>query len=178
MTPRQNKKDAVECPVCGGLIWGRGQKVIIEGAKMTVCDSCAQYGKKIPCKTKTSFSGKTSYSKGKTQSRKPTRKYDRFKIELELVPDYAKRIRKARNRLNLNQEKFAQKLHEKASLIRRIESGKAKPTIELAKKMEKTYNITLLHKPEEAEINYKHHLKKAEGGSWLRDIASIKKKKE
>ncbi len=36
-----------ECPICGGKIWGRGQKVLIEGAKITVCQSCAQYGVKI-----------------------------------------------------------------------------------------------------------------------------------
>ncbi|GAJ04991.1 unnamed protein product, partial [marine sediment metagenome] len=33
-----------ECPICGGKIWGKGQKVLIEEAKITVCQSCAQYG--------------------------------------------------------------------------------------------------------------------------------------
>ncbi|GAG90516.1 unnamed protein product, partial [marine sediment metagenome] len=33
-----------ECPICGGIIWGKGQKVLLEGAKITVCDNCAQHG--------------------------------------------------------------------------------------------------------------------------------------
>ena len=36
-----------ECPVCGGIIWGKGINVLIEGAKITVCRVCAQFGKRI-----------------------------------------------------------------------------------------------------------------------------------
>ena len=51
--------------------------------------------------------------------------------------DYAKRIKNARTNSKLNQEQFAQKLNEKPSLLRRIESGKVEPTIKLAEKIEK-----------------------------------------
>ncbi|GAG71186.1 unnamed protein product [marine sediment metagenome] len=47
--------------------------------------------------------------------------------ELEIVLDYAKRIRNIRSNLRLNQDQFAQKLNEKPSLLRRIEAGKVEP---------------------------------------------------
>ena len=35
--PKHNKDDLdKECPVCGGVIWGRGQPTLIEGAKIVV----------------------------------------------------------------------------------------------------------------------------------------------
>ena len=55
MAKRGLNNEFNDCPVCGGKIWGRGQKVLLEGAKITVCQSCAQHGKKIPAKSKSSY---------------------------------------------------------------------------------------------------------------------------
>ena len=41
-----NKFDK-ECPICGGIIWGKGQRVLLEGTKITVCQNCAQHGVKL-----------------------------------------------------------------------------------------------------------------------------------
>ncbi|MHA1149259.1 MAG: multiprotein bridging factor aMBF1 [Promethearchaeota archaeon] len=167
-----------ECPICGGVIWGKGKKVLIEGAKMTVCNACAQHGIKIKpniqrIQQKTSLPKKPSKPTYKTSSFKPKDDFDEF----ELVADYADRIRKARIKSNLSQELFAQKIHEKVSLMKRIETGKAKPTISLAKKIEKTYNISLLQKNmAQEEINYKSYIKRGSRSS-LGDIAFIKKRK-
>ena len=97
-------------------------------------------------------------------------------LEKEIVEDYAKRIRNARTKNNLTQEQFAQKINEKPSLLRRIEAGKAKPTIKLAKKLEKSYDIMLLKEADEIEVNTSQFMKKSTGTS-LGDIAFIKKKK-
>lgn len=167
-----------ECPICGGVIWGRGQKVLIEGAKMTVCDSCAQHGTKIrssPSKKKPSPTSSPK-KEGSSPKQTPYVKAKEDTEEQELVSDYANRIRNARMKSKLNQEKFAAKLHEKVSLIKRIETGKAQPTIQLAKKIEQTYGITLLQKTNQEEINYKSYIKRGSGSS-LGDIAFIKKKK-
>ena len=43
---RYNEIDK-ECPICGSIIWGKGQRVLLEGAKITVCLNCAQHGKKL-----------------------------------------------------------------------------------------------------------------------------------
>lgn len=168
------EKDEKRCPICDGVIW-KGEKVIIEGAKMTVCSSCAQYGKKVRPQSKSKFN---KFKQQAARKVKKTKSYrPRFESEqLEIVSDYSKRIRKARVSRKLTQEKFAQKLHEKESLIRRLEASKAKPTIELAKKIEEVYNIKLLEEPQQTATDYKKFLKKSSGSS-LGDMAFIKKKK-
>ena len=119
-----------ECPVCGGIIWGRGQKVLIEGATMNVCSSCAQHGKKIRYK-ETKMSARQGISNVKNPVQKKAVKNRNYALtdSQEIVDDYAKKIRNARMARNLNQDQFAQKLNEKPSLIRRIETGKVKPTV-------------------------------------------------
>lgn len=162
-----------ECPVCGSIIWGKGEKVLLEGAKITVCNVCAKHGQKISSKP---ISNKNYTSSSKIS---PQRKSFNRKTQLsekEIVDDYAKKIRNARTKSNLTQEQFAQKINEKPSLLRRIEAGKAKPTIKLAKKIEQTYKITLLKDSDDIEVKTNQYMKKS-GGSSLGDIAFIKKKK-
>ncbi len=98
--PRSSELDK-ECPICGGIIWGKGQKVLLEGAKITVCDNCAQHGTKI-------YKPSTNVQIKKTAQRKPqtTLKKQTYKPkgigELEIVLDYAKRIRKVRSNIIFN----------------------------------------------------------------------------
>ncbi|MFX0188247.1 MAG: multiprotein bridging factor aMBF1 [Candidatus Hodarchaeota archaeon] len=162
------------CPICNGIVW-KGQKVLIEGARITLCDSCARLGKKITTKPKSIDLRKSYSTQIKGSLKHPTRKFDEIE-QIEIVNDYSKRIRNIRTINKLNQDQFAQKLNEKPSLIRRIESGKVKPTIKLAKKIEEIYKITLLIKADEIEVNTKKFMKK-ETSSALGDIAFFKKKK-
>ncbi|MHA2430759.1 MAG: multiprotein bridging factor aMBF1 [Promethearchaeota archaeon] len=160
-----------ECPICGSIIWGKGVKVLIEGAKITVCQACAKHGKKIYIpqiskpKQKKSLQTKSAFKKLELDD------------GLEIVSDYHHKIRKVRQSLSLNQDHFAQKLNEKPSLMRRIEAGKVEPTIKLAKKIERVYNIKLLKKIDEPEASVQtdKFLKRSKGRS-LGDIAFIKKK--
>lgn len=167
-----------ECPICGGIIWGKGQRVLLEGAKITVCDNCAQHGTKIT-KPTVKYQTKTVY-KNKPQNiiRKQKVKSERIE-ELEIVSDYARKIRDARQNRSLNQDQFAQKLNEKPSLLRRIESGRVEPTIKLAKKIEKVYSLKLLKTTDEIEFVSKDQkfMKKSTGAS-LGDIAFIKKREK
>jgi len=169
---RYNEIDK-ECPICGSIIWGKGQRVLLEGAKITVCNNCAQHGIKIQ-KPSNSTRIKKSYQK---PQRKQVVKKD-IVDELEIIPNYAKKIRSKRNSLGLSQDQFAQKLNEKPSLLRRIEAGKAEPTIKLAKKIEDVYKLKLLKISDEIETNAQDtkYMKKSTGTS-LGDIAFIKKKK-
>lgn len=166
-----------ECPICGGIIWGKGQRVLIEGGKISVCINCAQHGEKVQELPLNSSSKKQQTSgKKKPYNRKIYAK--NFTDDIEIVPDFAKKIRNARSSLELNQDQFAQKLNEKPSLLRRIETGKAKPTIKLAKKIEEIYKIKLLQKGDmvEGSIQNDKFMKKSIGTS-LGDTAFIKKKK-
>ena len=173
MSKRGYSQEEKECPICGSIIWGKGQNVLIEGARITVCPACAKYGQKI--KEKTHYNANIKYRPKQTTPKKNYKRQEEI-LEKEIVEDYAKRIKNARNKNNLTQEQFAQKINEKPSLLRRIEAGKAKPTIKIAKKLEKSYNIVLLKDIDEIEINTSQFMKKSTGTS-LGDIAFIKKKK-
>ncbi|MFX1327665.1 MAG: multiprotein bridging factor aMBF1 [Promethearchaeota archaeon] len=173
--PQYNEIDK-ECPICGSIIWGKGQKVLLEGAKITVCPNCAQHGTKIQ-KTHKIMQYNQSSRKRKYYSKQQVSKKDIIE-NVEIIPDYAKKIRNVRNSLGLNQDQFAQKLNEKPSLLRRIEAGKVEPTIKLAKKIETVCKIRIIKKVDEIEANVKDskYMKKSNGSS-LGDIAFIKRKK-
>ncbi|UCD02095.1 MAG: TIGR00270 family protein [Promethearchaeota archaeon] len=174
--PQYNEIDK-ECPICGSIIWGRGQRVILEGAKITVCLNCAQHGIKIQ-KPAVSTHFKKPPSRNRESLTKKQISKKEIINELEISPDYAKKIRNVRNSLGLNQDQFAQKLNEKPSLIRRIEAGKVEPTIKLAKKIEDVYKIEILKKVDEIEANVQDSkFMKRSSGTSLGDIAFIKKKK-
>ncbi|MFO7797047.1 MAG: multiprotein bridging factor aMBF1 [Promethearchaeati archaeon] len=174
------KNENLMCPICGGVIWGGGQKVLIEGAKIRVCESCAQHGKKVIPKAKKGNYTRRSPSPTRKQSQSKSYKSSRSYLEPEvvIVEDFSKRIRNAREKRNMTQEKFAQRIHEKESLIRRIEAGKTKPKIDLAKKLENEYNINLLEDSDIIQVNTDEYIKKKHTGSSLGDIAFIKKKKK
>jgi len=173
--PRYNELDK-ECPICGGIIWGRGQRVLLEGAKITVCDNCAQHGKKIYKAPKNATIAKRTQKRPQSNARKQPIKPKGVEA-LEIVSDYANRIRNTRNNLKLNQDQFAQKLNEKPSLLKRIEAGKVEPTIKLAKKIQKIYNLQLIKKSDDSQINIQDtKFMKKSAGSSLGDIAFIKKK--
>ena len=178
MSNKMSSQFEKECPICGGKIWGGGQKVLIEGAKITVCQSCAQYGVKIKNLPRATDKVKQNYTKPKYAAKKKV--YNReIDDGLEIVADYVTRIRNARNSRGLNQDQFAQKLNEKPSLLRRIEAGKVKPTIKLAKIIEQVYEITLVKKVDEIEpsITQDKYMKKSSSSS-LGDIAVVKRRKK
>ncbi|MFX0007799.1 MAG: multiprotein bridging factor aMBF1 [Candidatus Hermodarchaeota archaeon] len=173
---RYNELDK-ECPICGSIIWGKGERILLEGARITVCHNCAQHGIKIQ-KTPTNTQAKNTYPDNKKLApKRQSVKKDSIN-SLEIIPDYAKKIKAKRSSLGLNQDQFAQRLNEKPSLLRRIEAGKVEPTIKLAKKIEDVYKIKILKKSDEIEANVQNnkYMKKTTGTS-LGDIAFIKKKK-
>ena len=167
-----------ECPICGSIIWGKGQRVLLEGAKITVCHNCAEHGIKIEKKPTLTQIKKTPQYNKRNPPKRQILKND-LVGDLELISDYSKKIRNKRNSLGLNQDQFAQKLNEKPSLLRRIEAGKVEPTIKLAKKIEEIYNLKILKKTDEIEssVQKDKYMKKSTGTS-LGDIAFIKKKKQ
>jgi putative transcription factor len=175
MSNKEKSEFDKECPICGGMIW-KGQKVLIEGAKITVCQNCAKNGLIIHEKAIKHNRNKKIRVKSSKSSRL-SRETERFE-KIEIVPNFAHLIKKARTSRGLNQDQFAQKLNEKPSLLRRIETGKVEPTLNLAKKIEKVYEIKLLKESDKIEPSAQSskYLKKS-SGSTLGDIAFIKKKK-
>ncbi|HIC99240.1 MAG TPA: TIGR00270 family protein [Pyrodictiaceae archaeon] len=94
--------------------------------------------------------------------------YEKF----EVVPDYAERVKRARERLGWTQRMLAQKAKVSENVIKRIEAGTLTPSIDLAKRLEKILGIKLLEPVVEEEEGYS-----GEKGRFyltLGDIAEIK----
>jgi len=91
--------------------------------------------------------------------------------EVEVVEDYAERIRDAREGQGWTQQFLAHKLNERESFIKNIESGHMAPPVAVAKRLEKLLDIQLLEKPSRGEVETK-----VEPGSdlTLGDIVNVK----
>ena len=123
----------MKCELCGATIYGRGQTVEVDGAILRVCDRCARFGKKVvPRPTPT-------VRRGTVVTRKPM-----FDGNLVVSEGYHTLIKKAREALGLTQEELGRKLGEKTSVISKLETGKLKPSIPLAKKIEHVLKIKIL----------------------------------
>ncbi len=76
--------------------------------------------------------------------RRSTGSVDRLAERYEVVPDYAERVRRARERLGMSQEELAIRVKERVNVIKRIEAGTLVPTVDLARRLEKVLGIKLL----------------------------------
>ncbi len=101
--------------------------------------------------------------------------------DLELVENYGELVREARIRTGLTQEELASQVGEKATVIKKIEHGELRPSIELARKLEKILRIRLLvPAEEEPSSEIRKYLVKpgASGGVSLGDLLKKRKKEE
>ncbi|BBG24446.1 multiprotein bridging factor aMBF1 [Sulfuracidifex tepidarius] len=133
--------DREYCELCGEPIRGKGTTVLYEGSIITVCDSC--------------YSKIRKYSKPaqKQEVRKPKQfvsnafvskpKYN-LSEDIEIVDDYYKLIKQARERMKMTQFQLAQKLKVSENIVKRFELGKLKPTIDQAKSIEKILGVKLI----------------------------------
>jgi putative transcription factor len=129
------------CEMCGKE--GDMFKTEVEGSVMTVCQTCAKFGK-IIARPKPVYIQKKQF--------KPQKKTEPETIFL-IVNDYSEKLKNAREKLNLKQEDVAKQIAEKESLINSVESGKHEPNINLARKLENFFKIKLVeqHKEESTE---------------------------
>jgi len=172
----------MRCEMCGRKIMGKPFKVIIEGAKLTVCTDCSKHGKltweeepkpKIVTRPKGPRPPLTIMVK-KPQETAPTA------TTVELVEDYDAKIRQAREKLGLSHEDLGKKLNEKVSLLRKIETKKMTPDNVLATKLERTLKIKLIVPASEEKIKVPpaKMLKTPNRELTLGDLIKIDKKDE
>jgi putative transcription factor len=140
----------LRCEVCGRKIFGASHRVIIEGAKMTVCSKCAKLGsgtwtpkpKPVQRKLLPSKSIKSSYSNVKLQTKTSTSQI--LEPQMELIEDFGPKIRAAREKLGLSHEDLGRKINEKVSVLKKIEAGKMTPDTKLIIKLEHALKIKLI----------------------------------
>ncbi|RLI09291.1 TIGR00270 family protein [Candidatus Bathyarchaeota archaeon] len=137
------------CEVCGREIVGPAYLALIEGAELVVCAECTRYAKWFK-----KLGRRIGPGPARPRPRpSPTRQREalaragiriREAEELELVEDFGRKVREAREAKGLTQEELGRMVGEKASVISRIESGRMAPDLVLARKLEHALGIKLL----------------------------------
>ncbi len=157
------------------MIDGRPKVVKVEGSELRVCKECAKFGREVVKPSPRRETGGTR--RGHRPRRRSVRRrpggFDPFNEGLEVVPDYDERVREARERKGWSQEDLANKIGEKVSVIRRIESGKMEPDVNLARKLERVLEIELLERVSEEDTG---SVGTGGGELTLGDVVEIRKK--
>jgi putative transcription factor len=129
------------CELCGDPIRGKGTTVLYEGSVITVCDSCYAKIKKYSKPAPKQEIHKPKQFVSNAFVSKP--KYN-LSEDIEIVDDYYKLIKQAREKMKMTQFQLAQKLKVSENIVKRFELGKLKPTIDQAKSLEKLLGVKLL----------------------------------
>jgi len=122
----------MSCELCGRPIIGKPVRVWIEGSQLAVCPYCSRYGSVVKPRVVTR-------PQQVTKRKKPSMNFE----STALVSNYNVLIRQARENMGLTQADLAALIGEKESIVRRLESGRMAPTLELAKKLEKVLKVKL-----------------------------------
>jgi len=149
------------CEICGTKIVGRGEYIAIERSKLLVCKVCVRYGTVVLAKTQTpqpeakverilslSRSGEEArLAKLDKLDKSKKRLYEQMDYEIEegmeIVENYGRLIKEAREKAGLTQAELAQKINEKHSLLRKIEHEEILPTDDVRRKIMRILKISL-----------------------------------
>ncbi len=116
------------CEMCGSS--GFLQKADVESVEMALCKNCQKYG--------------TLKQRPSSRNFKHKRRFER--VELQLKSNFAQTIKAARDKLGMSQEEFAKHIEEKESVVAKWEHGTLKPSIGIAKTLERKLHISILQK--------------------------------
>jgi putative transcription factor len=107
-----------------------------------VCSECSKLGKVIYGEiTPTQATARKPFAPILAKRQAPRATVDTTR---EIVEGYDSKIRQAREKLGISHEELGKKINEKASVLRKIETGKMTPNNQLVTKLEHTLKIKLL----------------------------------
>ena len=143
------------CEMCGKDVESTS-RVRIEGSVLGLCPDCARFGKALappPALTpspagprRPGYAGGASRAGGGGRTMQERDLYQEIG-EMELAPDWSKRIRVAREALHWTPEQLGKKLNEKKSVVLKIESGSFRPADELVRRIERLLKVRLRSDP-------------------------------
>ena len=160
-----------QCEICGAEISGSPQRIVIDRSTLDVCKSCARFGKP---EDKWSPVPRKMVPVERAFTVKRPKPRDHFKDLVELVPDFGRKIREAREGLGLSPEELGGRIKEKVTLLKKIEREEISPEDGIRKKLEKELKIKLSDQASETRVKSGSSGR----GLTLGDIASIKRKTE
>jgi putative transcription factor len=149
-------------------------KAKIEGTLMHVCRQCGRFGKvlgEVAVKIKEDFKTK--------RLQVPVSQTVEEELVEQVVSDFGLLIKKAREKLGMDHEEFAKYITEKESKISKMESGSFKPSLKIARKLERKLKIKLIEEVKEGNISLEG-IKKTKGMDdhfTLGHFIKVKKKK-
>jgi len=125
----------MQCDLCG--LGKKLLKTIIEESTLDVCSKCSQYGKVI-------------------QNRKIPIKHFKARVFEEstdkIVEKCHEMIKQSRENKGLKQRELANLISEKVSTIHKLETNNLKPSIRLAKKLERVLELKLIKQLDNKKI--------------------------
>lgn len=144
----------MDCEICGKEI-GKLRQSVVDGNTLFVCEDCASFGKEKAVEKTEETLQRQAPRNTTPQSTMPQKtimppefRRKEFDLGLEIVDDFGKQVRKAREVKGLTTKELAMKIFEKESLLHRIENQAIKPSDEMIKKLEKQLGIQLKKKIE------------------------------
>lgn len=138
------------CEMCGKETPVTG-RVRIEGTVLNVCDACARFGERVdpaPAPSGPPVGGARSRAPLLPVRPGGPRRLEERDLyqeigEMELAPDWGKRVRVAREARTWTPEELGKKLNEKKSIVLKIESGSFRPPDALVRKLERLLQVRL-----------------------------------
>ena len=144
------------CDMCGKQ--GSLVTAEVEGVEMNVCQNCARFG---------TLRQKADVTR---VSQKKMHKEPAFRVK----DNYASVLRQAREKQGLSQEDFARFLQEKESIVSKWEQGRMPPSVDIARRLEKTLGVSLV--VEDLEQSYEKEKDGKSDGFTLGDFMKVRKK--
>lgn len=169
----------MNCEICGSIIHGPPERIVIEGSRLLACMKCSNLGEPdvkgdAPTLQNASTSRTRARPLGSPKSTKPTvNRLPREVEELEITEEFPKLIKKAREKNRMSQQDLAEAVKERLTIIQKIELGKMAPNLRLTHTLEHVLRIKLLLPRKEPEIPVS---KMDQSELTLGDVIQYKKK--
>ena len=142
------------CEMCGQDVPSTNA-VRVEGSTLQLCPNCSKFGVAIAPPVAPAGSaplpprgGGASRPVGRSSRSVAERDLYSELPEMELAPDWGKRIRVARETLTWTPEELAKRLNEKKSVILKMEAGSFRPPDGTIRKVEHLLRVRLRADPE------------------------------
>lgn len=140
---KNRKKQTTSCDMCGKLTDDL-VKARVEGTMMHTCRNCGRFGEVLG-----EVTVKVQEDVQINKIHIPVQQTAEEEITEQVVPDFSSKIRKAREKLGMDQKDFAQYIAEKESIVSKLENSSFVPSLQTARKLERKLNIRLIEEIKE-----------------------------
>ena len=146
------------CEMCGKEA-ELTSRVRLEGTVLRLCEDCSRFGERLdPPPVPAPAPGASSRPRPVAPPSRPppaARRLEERDLyreigELELAPDWGRRVRQAREARTWTPEELGKRLNEKKSVVLKIESGGFHPPDDLVRKLERLLQVRLRADPSTA----------------------------